>query len=378
MSQRILVGVVVINDSVGLSMLRGIARYARQESLWDFDRTRPLPLLGIEDVPRWRGDGLIIQLFDMNSVRNLVRRRVKIVNISHRMGKCPLPRVGPDDLSIGRLGAEHLLQRGFRNLAFCGFAGHWYSDMRRKGFEDRLAGEGIHRRFFIPDSLDIRDDFDQLVQWLKELPKPVGIMACNDIRGRHIVEQCRQLSFRVPEDVAVLGVDNDEWQSEMVRMPLSSVDPDHQAIGFEGARMLSQLLRGETVESKHRLVPPLGVVVRKSTDVIAAEDPLVARAMAYIRNASERPLTVENILGEIRVSRRLLETRLKRSMGLTPQQAIWQVHVERAKVLLLGESLLMHEVARRSGFNSPERLSVVFRRETGMSPTEYRRRFRGT
>jgi LacI family transcriptional regulator len=263
-------------------------------------------------------------------------------------------------------------------MAFGGFAGHWYSDMRQRGFVERLAAEGIHCHIFVPNSRDTRDDFKQLIQWLKRLPKPVGIMACNDIRGRHIVEQCRQLSLRVPEDVTVLGVDNDEWQSEMVHMPLSSVDPDHQTIGYEGARMLSKLLRGEPVKNDNLLVPPLGVVVRKSTDVIAAEDSLVARAMTFIRNASERPLTVENILDEIRVSRRLLETRLKRSMGLTPQQAIWQAHVERAKALLLGGNLLMHEVARRSGFDSPERLSVVFRRETGMSPTDYRRRFLGT
>jgi LacI family transcriptional regulator len=370
---------VLPDDSYGLSMLRGVGRYVAERGMaWEFARRASFPLLRHEQFAGWKGDGVIATIREPVFAAACCRQARHVVNVSHQRDDLGLPVVGPDDEAIGRMGATYLLSRGFRNLAFVGIGTHAYSRRRERGFVARLADAGIepilHRA---PPGGTEATDLAEVKAWVASLPPSTAVMGANDIRGRHVVTSCHELGRDVPDDIAVLGVDNDEWQAMLARLPLSSIDPDPVTIGYRAAAMLADLMTGRPRGAwTNELVPPKGVITRRSTDVIASEDPLVARAVAFVRERSLKPLTVDDLLDHVDVSRRSLEMRFRRFLGYSPQQAIWRAHVERAQSLLIETDLPMKDVAQRSGFTSQERFSVVFRRETGSTPTEFRIKFR--
>jgi LacI family transcriptional regulator len=215
-------------------------------------------------------------------------------------------------------------------------------------------------------------DRPRLEAWLQTLPKPIGILAHNDLRGRHVVDACRRLGIAMPDEVAVLGVDNELPHCEMCNPPLSSIVTDSERIGFEAAGLLDQLMNGKTPPAKRVLIPPLGIVVRQSTDVMATTDSYVAKAVRYIREHAAEGIDVGDVLRHVMISRTALDKRFLKVLGHTPHEEIRRVRLKRARELLAESDLTIEVIAERCGFRHGEYLGAVFLRDFGQTPGEFR------
>jgi LacI family transcriptional regulator len=218
---------------------------------------------------------------------------------------------------------------------------------------------------------------DALPRWLASLPRPVGVFASHDPQGVQVSEVCRLSDLRVPDDVAIVGVDDDDLLCELARPSLSSVALPSEQIGVQAAALLERLMAGKRPPRGPLQLPPCGVVVRQSSDILAIAEQDVAAAVRFIRQNGNRPIRVADVLEAVPVSRRGLERQFRTVLRRGIWEEIRRDHLERGKALLTGSELPMSEVARRAGFSDSRQLSVVFRQETGLTPTAYRRQFRG-
>jgi LacI family transcriptional regulator len=291
-----------------------------------------------------------------------------------------LPWVETDDEQIARLAVEHLLERGFKHFAFCGDARFNWSVWREKHFCAHAAAAKHAAHCYRPGEFtpgDVGAQSADLCRWLLGLPKPVGIMACYDIRGQEVLAACRSAGLAVPGDVAVIGVDNDALLCDLASPPLSSVIPNTHRTGYEAAALLNRLMAGKRVPARPHLIAPLGVAARQSTDVLAVDDREVARAVQFIREHACAGINVSDILRAVPLSRRVLELRFQRLLGHTPREEILHVRLHRVKQLLAETDLPLYLIAERTGFEHVEYLSVVFKRETGQTTSAFRQAAQG-
>jgi LacI family transcriptional regulator len=361
-------------------LLRGIARFNRERGLWV---TYHWPHGLHEQLPKWlkgwRGDGVIARVGTRKLAKGLGRLGVPIVNLRSAILDVDYPRVGSDNAAVARLGAEHLLDLGLKNFAFCntprGF--HLGHDARADAFAAAVAHAGGRCHTYAAVSVPGRDSWANeqrhLSRWLRTLPKPVGIMACNDEKGVEVLTACRQAGVRIPDEVAVLGVDNDQALCDLSLPPMTSIDVNAEQIGYESAALLERMMTRDAVPPE-TVVPPRGVVARPSTNTLFSGDAEVDRAVAFIREHAARRLLVSDITNHVSVSRAVLEPRFKRGVGRTIHQEIQRVRLNRAKALLVGSALPIKQVAAAAGFASVPYLTRVFRRATGETPAGYRRR----
>ena len=262
-------------------------------------------------------------------------------------------------------------------MAFCGIPHFNWSKWRGEHF-GRLAREAGCKCFVYESAPAAVGQTEQtrLRAWVRDLPKPIGVFACFDIEAQRLLDACRETNIAVPEEVAVLGVDNDLLLCNLSNPPLSSVIPDARRTGYEAAALLDRMIAGEFVAPEAHLFRPLGIVTRQSTDVLAIPDPDVAAALRLIREHACDGINVEDLLRKVLMSRRVLEERFRRILGRTPHQEIMRVKLARARRLLAETNLPLSGVARQVGFSHEEYLSVVFKRETGQSPRAFRGRCR--
>ncbi len=285
--------------------------------------------------------------------------------------------VHPDDEAISKLAAQHLLEHGFRSFAFCGIKGYQWSVRRRDGFVAALAAEGypcaVHE-FDIqgPQSHDWDAAENLLADWLKQLPLPTGVMASNDLHGQFVIEACRRAGIAVPDEMAVVAVDNDEPLCEVCDPPLSSVAPDDQGVGYEAATLLNHVMQGKKWDGKDIWCTPLGVKTRLSSDSLAMQDRIVAEAIRYIRENACKGLGVDDVVAHVHISRSLLQRRFKEALGRTLHDEFFQVRLNHARFLLEESDMPIAWVAEKSAFNHQAYLGKVFKKELGMTPLEYR------
>lgn len=364
-------------------VLRGIARYSEGRPQWLFTfiagETQPLLTVG-----RQRLAGLIASVNTRAAIRKYAQCRRPVVNICDVTPGLRFPRVGVDNRSVGQLAADHFLQRGLRHFGFIGPPDHLYSTERQEAFCQALKNAGgtvasYHTpasRPFDPEDR-LWDLGPNVSRWLRRLPKPVGIFAPGDNWGVQIAEVCRGIGLRVPDDVALLGVDDDDLDCELARPRLSSVIVPAERIGYEAAALLDQLLAGEKPPADPILLPPLGVMTRRSTETLAIDDREVAAAVRFIREHAHLPLRVNDVLREVPVGRRSLEKRCTKALGRGLGEEIRHAHVELARRLLARTELPVKAVAERAGFSDFRHLAVSFRRSLGLTPSAYRRQMRG-
>ena len=363
-------------------IIRGVAKYARQQPNWTFSVDPLGAAAPVKSTRYWECDGIIAYSSSAEMCQVLRDSKLAVVLCAASLSDPGLPRVGPDDLAVGREAAEHLLQRSFRHFGYLGAASGFSAIQRGHGFERRLAQAGFTCATYTVPRINATnvDDWEgllaELQRWLTALPKPVGIFTTNDITNRRLTVACRILGLRVPEEVATLGVDDEDLVCEFSDPPLSSVDPDWVQVGFESAKLLDSLMAGQPAPSGPILVAPKGVVARQSTDTVAVEDPLVAKAIKLIRENTTRPTRIGDLLKILGVSRRSLEQRFKASLGRGPAAEVRRVHVERAKKLLLDGHGSIATIAKAAGFSNAQSLCVIFRREVGMPPTVFRKQAR--
>jgi LacI family transcriptional regulator len=372
------------SGSYGRGLLQGIARYNREHGGWS-TFVRPQ---GIADPPpawleTWRGDGVIARIHTAEMAQMLLSLDVPVVNLRGMVPGLPFPNVTVDNAQVARLAAQHLLDRGLEHFAFCGrpAGGNPVLDQRYTSFTRQIRQAGRHCHTFNGDADDCAG-WDQaqerLVEWIAALPKPVGIMACNDERGLEVLDACRRCAAAVPDEIAVIGVDNDEALCNLSTPPLSSVDVNAEGVGYAAAELLDRMMAGEKAPARSATRPikiaPRGVVTRRSTDVIASEDEEVRRAAWYIRANACKGLQVMDVLEHVGLSRASLQLRMKRTIGRTIHQEIQRVRLATARKLLAMSDLTIKQVARESGFASVQYMTRVFHATTGETPARYRHR----
>ncbi len=367
---------VETSNSYARGLLRGIVAYIREHRPWSFylsEHSRGDQAPGW--LRRWKGQGIISRIENEAIAAALRPMTIPVVDVSAARLIPSLPWFETDDGAIAHLAAEHLQERGFRNFAFAGDARFNWSKWRCEHFQNCVRAAGGRCFIYSPTRgfpLDDEAHVDDLANWIKVLPKPVGVLACYDLRGKQLLDACRSIGVAVPDEVAVIGVDNDDLLCELADPPLSSVIPNAHRSGYEAARLLDEMMAGKKVKGEAHLIPPIGIATRQSTDVLAIDDRHVARAVHFIRQHACDGIQVRDVLKEVPHSRRMLEGHFKKFIGRTPHEEILRVKLSRVRQLLTETDLPLEEIAERSGFSHVEYLSVAFRREVGLPPSKFR------
>jgi LacI family transcriptional regulator len=363
----------------GREILRGITQYVRENGSWSIaHEPRSLEESAPRWLQRWTGDGIIARVQDAGIAREIAAVGVPVVDCLGVVGDLGFPLVHTDDEAIGRLGAGHLLEKGFRRFGFFGIEGENWSDRRAQAFAAHVAAEGYpcetHRiPWHTAGSQRWQDSERDLASWLAQIPKPAGVMLASDQIGPHILEACRRANVMVPDDVGVIGVDNDEPLCEVSDPPLSSVWPDHRRVGYEAARLLDQLIHGAPPPAAPVLLPPRGVVLRKSTDALAVDDRALSLALRYIREHGCGSIEVSDVVKAVGVSRTVLQRRFRTLLGRSIHDEIVRVRLVRARELLQQTDLPLGEIAERTGFRYQEYMGAVFRRRLRQTPGSIRK-----
>jgi LacI family transcriptional regulator len=365
------------SNAYSRGLLRGIRTFIREGAGWEIHCSEQ----GRGDVPppwfqKWKGHGIIARIENRLIEEAVLRSGVPTVNVSAAELDQAFPTVISNSDGIARMAAEHLLERGFRNFGYCGDARFDWSFRHQANFVKHVSAAGFGVSIFDADRSDGNDwqqEQQKLGAWLNELPKPVGIFACYDIRAQQLLEACRQEALEVPDEIAVVGHHNDKLLCELCDPPLSSVIPNPRRAGYEAAVLLDKLMRGMPVPTQPKEIDPLGVAQRESTDVIAIDDKEVARAIRFIRENAVKGIGVEDVLMIVPISRTLLERRFQKFLGRSPYEEILRLRIERVKELLANTDLPIAEIADRVGFSGVEYLSAMFKKKLGVSPRAFRR-----
>ena len=367
------------SNAYSRGLLDGVISYVQQTHSWSvFLPEQERGAAPPDWLRNWKGDGIIARIETQQIADAVGKTRLPVVDVSAARQVEGIPWLETDDVAIARLAADHLLERGFQHLAYCGDPGFNWSVWREEAFRDYVTQNGAtyYHHECIPrlrKGYSWNRDRRQLISWLNKLPRPIGIMACYDIKAQQLLSVCRDEGIQVPEEVAVIGVDNDRRLCELCDPPLTSVIPNTVRTGFEAAGLLDRLMNGETVPAKGQLLPPLGVQTRQSTDILAIDDPDIIAALHYIRLHAFDGINVHDVLKEVPVSRRILESRFQKLIGRTPHAEIIRMRLDKARQLLLDTDLPLSAVAQAAGFRHTEYLSVAFKRATGQTPGNYRK-----
>lgn len=362
-------------------LITGVLRYAMDHGCnWSYVTAPESLSLSVIDLVGWRGDGIIAAINTAAEAACVKELEIPTVNISGTLPQTPVPRVSLDNAEVGKIAAEHLVERGFRDFAYFGLRDVAYSTVRQRGFNARLEANGFTSvSLLMPPTyrakgMQWREQQRRLEKWLSALPTPVGLFAVTDYRARQVLDACRQIGLRVPQQVAVIGVDNEEVLCVHVQPQLTSVARNNQQEGYHAAAMLDQLVRGRKVEETEKMVPPLGVVARESTETVAFKDPRLCQAIEYLNKHIDDPIGVQELASHVGVSRRWMEYAFRDALGESPYQYIRHRRLKLAQHLLEEEpTVKIYQVARRTGFTSAKQLSMAFGQAFGQSPREYQR-----
>jgi LacI family transcriptional regulator len=371
----------------GRGLLRGVASYLHTHPGWSVYVQSRSP----EDAPPpwlegWDGDGIIARVESRGMEAVIVRTGLPCVDVRGAFD-LDMPLVETNEHSTCQLAFKHLSSRGFRHFAFCGFEGANYSERRLRYFRELAETSGNSFASYqspLPRSsgaelmLSSREQIallstDSLTKWLLALPKPIGLFACNDVCGQQVLNACRESGIAVPEQIAVLGVDNDTVHCELSEPPLSSIQLNALEIGRVASQLLDDMIDHRGTPPAKTFIDAAGLVIRQSTDIVAVEDPVVARAIRFIRQNAHTAISVADVVTAAAVSRRQLERRFYEALSRTPNEEIQRVRIRRVKQFLTTTDLSLNEIAGKVGFEHPEYLSTVFRKAVGMTPMAFRK-----
>jgi LacI family transcriptional regulator len=371
----------------GRSLLRGIADYVRAHRPWIvFHQERALGDAAPAKLSQWGADGIIARIENRQLVRQIQRWGLPTVDV---LGWHPIPgvpRMGNDRRAVARMAVDHLRQRGLESFAYCGFPGLVFSDQRAAEFADYVVTQGFRvdvyqgtppRRPASVAKIEARGLLQErsLAAWLRSLTKPVGMMACNDSCAQQVLNVCRDCGIDVPGQIVLVGVDNDDVLCELSSPPLSSISLNNERIGYEAAALLDRMLRGIKPEVEEVRFPPLGVVARRSTDTFFVTDADVATAVRFIHDHACEAISVQDVVNVVSVSPSTLKRRFARFVGQSPKAYILRVQLDRARALLACTGLEVRQIAGKCGFVNVEWFCKLFKKTTGITPTQWRDQF---
>ncbi len=366
----------------GRGLIRGVANYVRSHGPWSIHFTPH----GLREpfsawLRNWDGDGILARIDDRRMARLFRLKDLPLIDLRGRLPDLDIPTVGLDNRPVARLAFEHLQQRGFRHYGFCGLpvGEHVHLDQRREFFIEEVARAGFACRVFSASRLRkigsrTQLEHERLDAWLRSLPLPIGIMCCNDDRGRQLLDVCRTARLSVPDQIAVVGVDNDEELCNLSSPALSSVSVNAERIGYAAAEWLDRMMAGRKFPDRDVLFSPTHVVTRQSTDTLAVDDPVLARALQFIRDHAGEAIGIDDVVKAAGTSRRFLERLMESRLQRSPNRELIRVRIDRARSLLLDTDLSLNAIAQRSGFRSAKYFGDAFRRVEGLAPGEFRRR----
>lgn len=368
-------------------LLHGIALYQREHTPWEVHWDNLGQSLADADwFKRQPWDGVISRHTNALQVESCRRLGIPLVDVNNSEALAGVPNVVLDNFAVGQLGGEHFIDRGFRDFAFCGFGNEAWSCERRDGFRDAISTFGRSSTVFDRDYPGTytggctpqwqAEEIDHIARWLLTLPKPVGIMCCNDFRALQVLHAARHASLRVPEDIAVLGANDDEARCELANPPLSSVATNHLRSGYLAAEALDRLMSRRPLDGLSLVVEPIEVIARQSTDLLAVSDRKVATAARFIRQKACEGLTVDAVCRHAGIARTQLEEKFRKYFGRSPNSEIRRVQLMRIRQLLQETDLPLDAISELTGFKHPEYLIVFFKRATGESPGRFRRKMR--
>lgn len=372
---------LLINPSRGYTrgLLSGFAQYAHLRASWTF--YRPLEYRDkvgrniVQMLKKLKPDGIFMR--EPPEFDRIVNMGVPIVCSPYTRETIPgVANIVTDQEAIGRMAAEHLLAQGLRCFAYCTFDNWWWSRRRRDSFSQRVAEAGFEMHDYeVPPAGEQRfwdKELPHIAAWLRALPKPVGIMGCNDDRGALIIDACKLMGLKIPDDVAVVGVDDDELICDLCTPPLSSVATSLSKTGYEAAALLDRMIQGKEKGKPTLSIRPTHVVARQSTDMLAVDDPAIVSALRFIRQHGRRDIGVQEVVDQTGLSRRLLEKRFCRVVGHSIHGEIQRVRVDLITRMLLETHRPISEIADAMQFADVAHLARFFRGEKGCSPTQYR------
>lgn len=369
--------------SFGRDFLSGVARYARHHGPWIFHITPGDFEHAVPRMKQWGGSGIIARIPNDRMAKAILSANLPTIALGltdeQMHGGSPLAQlseVSSDADQVAQLALEHFLERHLKHFAYVGVEGRAWSRRRGEAFARRLHTAG-HTPHVYPHPKNVRDrvwerELEIMARWLRVLPSPVGLFACNDDRGRQVLEACRYAGLRVPEEVAVLGVDNDAVFCELSDPPLSSIALNAEAAGFRAAELLDAMMSGQVTQPRKVSVEPIRVVTRRSTEVVAVADNDVALALQFIRRTHGCGLSVGDVAAEVAVSRRHLERGFRETVGRSILEEIQLARIEYAKQLLLETKYPISKVAQLSGFGSTGYFVQFFHARVGKTPRRFR------
>jgi LacI family transcriptional regulator len=358
-------------------VVRGVTRYANVQRRWLLSKMRRLG----ERIDWPDFDGAICAGVEADLFARVRERCPHVVFCSGGGDPQLSAVVALDDVQAGVQAAEHLLNCRLQHFAFYGSLPSYGATVKRlAGFRETLVAKG-RECVECPAPRPSADEWashahrPQLIQWLRDLPKPVGIMAFDDTAAQELADACLEANIGVPDRVAIVGVNNDDLLCDSAWPPLSSVEGDYSRVGYAAAQILDRMLAGQVLKPAERLVrlPPLGVVQRQSTNVLAIDDVNLVDAIRFIREHACDPCTVHDVLRAVPVGRRWLERQFVARLGRTPHDEISRVRIDAARRLLLQPGLRMNDVAYKCGFAELKSFYLTFRKVARTSPAVYRR-----
>ncbi len=377
--------------SFNRGLLGGISRYARLHGPWSIDMNFWNTYdIGLPQIERWQGEGIFAAgIYSKESAKKILQSRLPAITVedelrdqlpAHKKNSNGIATVRTDSQATGRIAAEYFLERGLRNFAFCGVPNKTWSQQRKEGFCERIQQAKLKCHIYPVPRLKKDNVWEKervaLANWLRDLPKPAGLMACNDERACELIEAAHLAGVAIPEEMAVIGADNDELLCNLLDPPLSSIGLNGDKAGFEAAALLDRLMAGEKMAGQEIIAEPTGVVARKSTDIMAVADPAVSAATRFIQTHSTEMIRVDDVVNATPLSRRLLERRFRQTLGRSILKEIQRVHIESAVKMLLETDTSISQIAHNAGFSNPTHLGVIFKQRMKMTPLAYRKAFR--
>ena len=370
-------------ESFAYALLRGIIRYSNETEQWVVCRMPPAykKRLGMKGVVKWAknwgADVVIGQFEEKDNVNLFLKNGIVVLAQDYKKKFTTIPNITADYIKTGRMAADLYLHKGFRNFAFFGYKGVCWSEERCEGFRGRIEEAGFGDHFYLYDKQVIDNlwyyEAEELRSWLISLPKPVAVMACDDNQGNALIEACESAGVKIPSELSIIGVDNDEVICTLSDPTLSSIQVDIELGGYETARMASQMLRDPSFKGNNSVLQPKKIVHRVSTSAYATDDKEVLSALQYIRQNLNKKLSVNDILKEVPLSRRLLEVRFKKVIGLSIYQYISQQRIGRFSEMLLDTNDPIQDIAFKLGEDDAKGICRRFKELMGCTPSEWRK-----
>jgi LacI family transcriptional regulator len=371
-----------LSEEYAKNLLKGIVRYSKEHEPWVLCKM-PFSFRveqGVEGVlewaKEWKADGIIAQFYNSDRVEIFRENGIAAIAQDFKSRFTEIPNITGAHRLAGKMGADYFIRKGFKNFAFYGFKDIVWSSERCEGFLDEIRKYQLETHFYEYQNDDFKElwyyESAPLIAWLKKLPKPIAMMACDDNQGHHIAEVCKQCGIRIPEEIALLGVDNDEAVCSLSDPPLSSISQAVEKGGYETAQLMSRMIQNPQEYYEDVVVYPTHIITRQSTDIYATNDKYISTILKYIHQNVNKKLTIDQFIHLVPLSRRLLEKHFKQEIGAPIYTYIMNLRIEKFAHRILETDSSIMEIADEIGYSDYKNIARQFKRIKGCTPSEYK------